>query len=80
MDRERLKLYNMIEFSNSSVKFNESDFYDVIWNESAIQAQSDPRNQATNGQTGASVISNGNVDAHSGASILQNHSTNVHGE
>lgn len=69
MDRKRLKVYNMIEFANSPVKFNESDFYDVIWNGELVQANSDPRNNATDGASGASVIRH--TDGNSGATAMQ---------
>lgn len=63
-DRKRLKVYNMIEFANEAVKYEESDFYDVIWNQELVQAQKDPRNKA-DGNSGASVIRQ--TDGNSGA-------------
>ncbi len=70
-DHKRLKVYNMIEFANSGVKFNESDFYDVIWNKELVQAGSDARNNATDGQSGASVIKAKETDGNSGATNMR---------
>lgn len=70
-DHKRLKVYNMIEFANSGVKFNESDFYDVIWNKELVQAGSDVRNNATDGQSGASVIKSKETDGNSGATNMR---------
>lgn len=61
----------MIEFANSGVKFNESDFYDVIWNKELVQAGSDVRNNATDGQSGASVIKSKETDGNSGATNMR---------
>lgn len=71
-DRERLKLYNVIEFSNSSVSFSEGDFYNVIWNQKPIQAKADSRNQQTDGNSGATPHKKeSQTDATTGASRLQ---------
>ncbi|MBR5373809.1 MAG: PD40 domain-containing protein [Paludibacteraceae bacterium] len=71
-DRKRLKLYNMIEFANAGVVYNESDFYDVLWNQEIVQAGSDPRNrQDTDANTGATKKSgeHGDMDGNTGASV-----------
>ncbi len=71
-DRKRLKLYNMIEFANAGVVYNESDFYDVLWNQEIVQAGSDPRNsQDIDGTTGATKKEEGQngMDGNTGASV-----------
>ncbi len=71
-DRKRLKLYNMIEFANAGVVYNESDFYDVLWNQEVIQAANDPRNrQDTDANTGATKKSGDQkgMDGNTGASV-----------
>lgn len=72
-DRKRLKVYNMIEFANSAVKFKESDFYDQIWNKELVQAKADPRNKL-DGNSGASVVQR--TDSNSGASTLDKKGNN----
>lgn len=71
-DHKRLKLYNMIEFANAGVVYNESDFYDVLWNQKIIQAANDPRNrQETDATTGATTKSGDQkgTDGNTGASV-----------
>lgn len=74
MDKKRLKLYNMIEFANAGVRYDESDFYDVLWNQEVIQAKNDPRNKAVDGNTGASVKKDG-TDGNTGASVIRDENT-----
>lgn len=68
MDKKRLKLYNMIEFANSGVRYNESDFYHVLWDQELIQAKKDPRNKPVDGNSGASVTKK-STDGNTGASV-----------
>lgn len=68
MDKKRLKLYNMIEFANSGVRYSESDFYHVLWDQELIQAKKDPRNKPVDGNSGASVTKK-STDGNTGASV-----------
>ena len=72
MDHKRLKLYNMIEFANSAVTYSEADFYDLVWNHETIQAQKDPRNLVTDGNTSATYVNDrkNNTDANTSATKL----------
>lgn len=82
-DHKRLKLYNMIEFANAGVVYNESDFYNVLWNQEIIQAANDPRNrQDTDANTGATK-KNGDqkgMDGNTGASVKKEGSNKYDGE
>lgn len=82
-DHKRLKLYNMIEFANAGVVYNESDFYNVLWNQEIIQAANDPRNrQDTDGNTGATKKKEGQkgTDGNTGATVKKEGSNKFSGE
>lgn len=82
-DRKRLKAYNMIEFANTGVVYDEADFYDVLWNQEIVQANSDPRNrQDTDANTEATKKNGGqkSMDGNTGATVKNDRESKFSGE